>query len=80
MQIADLSDAPLSRRCVLQKRPAPSVGGVHNTRSRFQRTWSCNGCYVTAYTPLARHDFFAGAMGAAAALTGLLFAAISFNP
>lgn len=34
---------------------------------------------MTAYSPLTWHDFFLGAMGAAAALTGLLFVAISIN-
>ena len=34
---------------------------------------------VTSYNVLAWHDFFAGSIGAAAALTGLLFVAISIN-
>jgi hypothetical protein len=32
-----------------------------------------------AFDPLAWHDFFVGSMGASAALTGLLFVAISIN-
>lgn len=34
---------------------------------------------MTSMDPLAWHDFFVGAMGASAALTGLLFVAISIN-
>lgn len=34
---------------------------------------------MVPYSPLAWHDFFLGTMGAAAALTGLLFVAISIN-
>lgn len=36
-------------------------------------------CPVASYSPLAWHDFFLGTIGAAAALTGLLFVAISIN-
>jgi modulator of FtsH protease len=34
---------------------------------------------MTSLDPLAWHDFFVGSMGASAALTGLLFVAISIN-
>jgi hypothetical protein len=34
---------------------------------------------MAAYAPLEWHDFFVGAIGASAALTGLLFVAISMN-
>jgi hypothetical protein len=34
---------------------------------------------VPAYAPLQWHDFFVGSIGASAALTGLLFVAISIN-
>jgi hypothetical protein len=34
---------------------------------------------MTAYTPLAWHDFFVGTIGASAALTGLLFVTVSIN-
>src|SRR5579871_2046898 len=40
---------------------------------------SCNTWRVSAYDPHAWHDFFVGSMGASAALTGLLFVAISIN-
>jgi hypothetical protein len=36
-------------------------------------------CPVVSYNALAWHDFFIGTIGAAAALTGLLFVAISIN-
>jgi modulator of FtsH protease len=34
---------------------------------------------MASYSPLTWHDFFLGSIGAAAALTGLLFVAISIN-
>jgi hypothetical protein len=34
---------------------------------------------VAAYSPMVWHDFFMGTIGASAALTGLLFVAISIN-
>jgi hypothetical protein len=40
---------------------------------------ACKTCPVTSLDPTAWHDFFVGAMGASAALTGLLFVAISIN-
>ena len=35
--------------------------------------------FVAAYGPMVWHDFFMGTIGASAALTGLLFVAISIN-
>jgi hypothetical protein len=34
---------------------------------------------IASYSPVTWHDFFLGTMGAAAALTGLLFVSISIN-
>jgi hypothetical protein len=53
----------------------------HSIRSGHQtegdRQVAC--CLVAANDPLAWHEFFVGTIGASAALTGLLFVAISIN-
>lgn len=41
--------------------------------------WACQAFPVTSYQPASWHDLFAASAGAAAALTGLIFVAVSIN-
>jgi modulator of FtsH protease len=48
-------------------------------RIRSGQAAACNTGAMASLDPTAWHDFFVGSMGASAALTGLLFVAISIN-
>jgi hypothetical protein len=52
----------------------PFVRRINGPVSRDAKLFS-----VTSYSPSVWHDFFMGTIGASAALTGLLFVAISIN-
>ena len=57
---------------------APSLSACSSSGRLIERDL-CHTRPVPAYAPAQWHDFFVGSIGASAALTGLLFVAISIN-
>ena len=63
---------------------ACQAGALPCHRSRMSGAFSvprksCQNDPMAAFAPIEWHDLFLGAVGASAALTGLLFVAISIN-